>query len=627
MVKFLFFCFVLSSRVFCQTPDQDSLDSETDEAVSDSQEMPPQQNEQGIPYTFSFDPIPEAEVLKALETKSSLLKLAHTPPLSLVALAKRVQKDCKTFQDVLASLGYFDSQVHFSITEKEPIQIKILLNLGTRFRIKTISFVCHDNPKAFVGMPFQAPYDLVGLKPEDFVNAQRLEEGMKKIKTYFQQRGFAFAEVDRPTGVFHSENSTVEVTYIIRVYEPTRIQNTRIEGLKKLSPDYVKNRVLWKKGQQYNQTLVTKTKRKLLETGLVGNINIKPEKINSAHEHEQDVDMVIKVKEAAPRILGAGVRYASYDGIGANAFWHHNNIGGRGEHLGLTLHRSRREHLASVNYTIADFLSPEQKLINEASYVWQLTRAYVGRTYNAGTRVDRPITDTFSVYVGGRYEIGRLKREDVVYNTKLTGIPVGAKLDKSNDALDPTSGYKVNLDVTPYYGRMRGSSGMTVSQAGLSGYLPFLQNDLGESPLVLASFARGGSIWIQETQSIPPNKRFYLGGGGSVRGYGYQLLGPLDKDRVPLGGRSFSEFGTEIRLKTTETFGFVSFLEAGSVQDGKVPHPTKDLLWGAGLGVRYYSSIAPIRFDVGVPFKRRKNASGRTVDSAFQIYISIGQAF
>jgi translocation and assembly module TamA len=368
-----------------------------------------------------------------------------------------------------------------------------------------------------------------------------------------------------------------------------------------------------------------------LETGLVGNISIEPEKkpVDESSEaaSEQPVHMVVKVKEAAPRVLGAGLRYATYDGIGANLFWRHNNIGGRGEHLGIGLQRSRREHKANVNYTIADFLFPEQKLMNEASYTWQLTRAYVGHTYNVGTRVERPLTESLKVYGGGNYEIGHLKREEVVYNTRLVGVPLGAKLDKSNDTLDPTSGYKVNVDVTPYYGRMRDYSGMTISQAGGAAYLPLLQNDLGESPIILASFARGGSIWINQTQAIPPNKRFYLGGGGSVRGYGYQLLGPLDKDRVPIGGRSFSEFGTEFRFKTSETVGFVSFLEAGSAQDGKMPHPTRNLLWGAGLGARYYSSIAPIRFDVGFPLKRRKDSNGRPIDSAFQLYVSIGQAF
>ncbi len=593
------------------------------------------QKEDGIPYSHHFVPDDNKEALKALEEKSFLVKLAESPPLSLTGLTKRAQKDREIFKKVLASLGYFKNEVKFTVEETKPAKVTTYLTLGPRFKVQNITFACPKNPKALEGISNQLPYDLIGLKQGDFVNISKLEDGVKKVKTYFQQRGYAFVSVEFPKGNFDESENTVQITYKIEAYTLARIKETKIKGLKKLDPTYVLNRVLWKNEQLYDQTLVNKTKHKLLETGLVGNITIEPEKINTDSlpenekpaNSEEPVKMVINVKEAAPRVIGAGVHYASYDGIGANLFWRHNNIGGHGDQLGFNLQRSNHEHKAVANYNVADFLSPEQSLMNEVSYAWELTRAYVGKMYNVGTRVERPLTENLKGFIGTRYEIGRLKRETVAYNTDLVAVPVGAKLDKSNSVLDPTTGYRLNGDVTPYYGKLQGNSGMTVTQAGGSAYLPLMKNEVGESPVVLASFLKGGSIWIKQTDMIPPNKRFYLGGPGSVRGYGFQLLGPLDQYRVPIGGRSFSEFGTEFRFKTSESIGFVTFLEAGTVQDQKTPKPTKDLLWGTGLGFRYYSSIAPIRFDIGFPLKRRRDANGKTIDSAFQLYVSIGQAF
>ncbi|NBT85166.1 MAG: outer membrane protein assembly factor, partial [Alphaproteobacteria bacterium] len=110
---------------------------------------------------------------------------------------------------------------------------------------------------------------------------------------------------------------------------------------------------------------------------------------------------------------------------------------------------------------------------------------------------------------------------------------------------------------------------------------------------------------------------------------GYQLLGPLDTQNIPLGGRSLAEVGTELRIKTTETIGFVTFLEGGSVSVNKMPDfRGRNMLWGTGVGARYYSAVGPIRLDIAIPLKRRKDPiSGKAIDAAYQFYISVGQAF
>ena len=65
---------------------------------------------------------------------------------------------------------------------------------------------------------------------------------------------------------------------------------------------------------------------------------------------------------------------------------------------------------------------------------------------------------------------------------------------------------------------------------------------------MLAARGRLGSIWGAGREELPASVRFYAGGGGSVRGYGFQELGPLDEDNDPLGGRSVVEFGGEMRI-------------------------------------------------------------------------------
>ena len=209
--------------------------------------------------------------------------------------------------------------------------------------------------------------------------------------------------------------------------------------------------------------------------------------------------------------------------------------------------------------------------------------------------------------------------------------------------MNPTRGFRIDVDATPYWGHLkqtdkesefiRHNRNLTVTKGSLRVYIPlqrniknFIERD-EHVHFIFAGFARSGSIFMKDFKTLPPNKRFYLGGGNSVRGYSLQMLGPLDISGRPIGGRSFAEFGGEGRMRFTETLGGVVFLEGGSVMHSEIPKTKPQVLWGWGIGARYFSQIGPIRLDLAFPSKIRKNAKGKKVDSPFQFYISIGQAF
>src|SRR5262249_34760600 len=121
---------------------------------------------------------------------------------------------------------------------------------------------------------------------------------------------------------------------------------------------------------------------------------------------------------------------------------------------------------------------------------------------------------------------------------------------------------------------------------------------------------------------LPPSIRFYAGGGGSVRGYAFQKLGPLDKHNDPEGGRSVIEFGSEFRVRITDTIGLAPFIEGGNVYVDSLPEVTKfDFRYGAGWDFLYYPPIGPFRFDIAFPINPRHT------DDPYQFYISLGQAF
>ncbi len=73
---------------------------------------------------------------------------------------------------------------------------------------------------------------------------------------------------------------------------------------------------------------------------------------------------------------------------------------------------------------------------------------------------------------------------------------------------------------------------------------------------------------------------------------------------MPIGGRSSLEFGTELRYRITPTIGLVPFFDAGNVYPTNLPNRAS-LFYGAGLGLRYYTAIGPIRLDLAFPIDKR----------------------
>ena len=136
---------------------------------------------------------------------------------------------------------------------------------------------------------------------------------------------------------------------------------------------------------------------------------------------------------------------------------------------------------------------------------------------------------------------------------------------------------------------------------------------------MIAGRARFGSIYGIERSNLAPSRRLYAGGGGSVRGFGYQELGPKDAENNPIGGRSLTEFALEGRYRFGN-YGAVAFIDAGQVYQSQTPR-LSDLRYGIGVGGRLYTNFGPLRVDVATPIDRQPG------ESRISLYISIGQAF
>ena len=138
--------------------------------------------------------------------------------------------------------------------------------------------------------------------------------------------------------------------------------------------------------------------------------------------------------------------------------------------------------------------------------------------------------------------------------------------------------------------------------------------------MVLAARGSVGTIVGGDTQDIPATRRFFLGGGGSIRGYEYRTVGPKIGGEV-VGGLSFFEASFELRFRVTDTIGIVPFVDVGAAYEDPLPDFSEEFRVGAGIGLRYHTPLGPLRFDVAVPLNRKSG------DPSFAFYVGLGQSF
>jgi len=587
-------------------------------------EEPP---EAKIPYEVELTGVEDDGLRDTLNAASTLVELKGDPPPSIIGLERRAETDRERLQAALRSAGYYDSRLDIRVDGAvQPAKVAVAVTPGPLYHFKTVR-VTGANGGA---LPPDVSTDGLGLVAGETALAQKVLDGESAMLDRLGRHGYAFAKVaDRQVVVDHSDR-TMDVTYAITVGPLVRYGATRIEGLDRIDEELVRGRLGWREGGIHDPAVLDRARQDVAKLEAFDTVRVR-----LAEEPGPDgvTPVIVTVAERKRRFIGAGVNYSTQDGVGATAYWGHRNLFGGAEQLrvGVEVGRvagssggtsSKSNDLPdlrfSVNFRKPDFLAVKQSLVMSFQVVNDQPPAYSRVATELTGKLERQISDQLTVSYGVTGERGRVRTEDRTYQTSYVGVPLGAAWNGTDDLLNPTKGERASLQVTPWFpagGDTR--SPFTAIQFNGSYYY-----DLAKDGRYVAAARVGvGSIVGAALSEISPDHRFYAGGGGSVRGYGFQKAGPRDRFDDPSGGRSLLEVGAEVRIKVTDSIGVVPFVDAGTVYDSAFPDFSQPLRVGAGLGLRYYTDFGPLRVDVGVPLNA---PSG---DARWQLYLSLGQAF
>jgi translocation and assembly module TamA len=570
-----------------------------------------------VPYKteIKLQGLDDAALSSALTGASQLVALQGKPPASAASLRRRADDDLPRLADVMHAVGYWTPQLSYTLdTNQKPARIAVTIEPGPLYHLASVTFRTPDGAVPPL-LDAQKP-DAVGLTIGAPARSAPVAAAEAKIGEEYARHGRPFAKVtDRKVTVDIAKH-TMAVTYTVVPGPTARFGPLTIEGLKRVDSAFVERSIFWKQGEPYDGAAVERSRQALIKTGLFAGVRIRHA---DAPDAQGEVPMTLDLTEGPPRSIGAGVAYNTDIGLGAQTFWQHRNLFGEGEQLRLTAMVAQLEYGLAGDFRKPGFLDTNQDLIANAGLLQQTTDAYDSRRAQIFNGIERRLLPTLILDTGfdlERASVQQFSPEQSTENYSLIGWPVVLRRDTSNDLLNPTTGTRETLTVTPYHAISGPALDFVSSRLELRDYLPL---DAG-GRWVLASYGALGSIVGASLDHIPADKRLYAGGAGSVRGYAYQHAGPLDAAGVPVGGISSLEVGTELRYRVTDTIGIVPFVEGGNVYSASLPN-NSSLFWGAGLGLRYYTAIGPVRLDLATPFDHRPG------DKPIEVYVSIGQAF
>lgn len=571
-----------------------------------------------VAYEVHLDGVGDAELLELLRASSQLVALADKPPATTVGLRRRAEDDIGRLQAALHSEGYYDAKIALEIDgEARPVQVRLIIDNGPRYTLAAyeISYSGAAPPEEALrptlaeigislGMPARAP--TVVAAEQDLVE-------------HLQERGYPFARVvDRRTFI-DREASEMTVRLAIDAGPPATFGPLAFKGREAVEESYLRAISEWPEGAVYDRRVLRDLQRRLSDTGLFSTVNAE-----AAGETADDGSLPVTVTlvEREHRSIGAAAAYSTDIGPSLELFWEHRNLAGENEKLRASATGSLIEQSGELDFRKPAFLRNDQDLLANLNGGQEDNDAYERQWVDSLLALERPFLDNWrgSAGVSFGYEIIDEKADtgEGERSFQLLGLPLTASRDTTDDPLDPHSGTRLLFSLTPSTGIGSENLLFLTSVAGGSAYYAI---DEAER-FVLAGRARVGSIVGEKTEALPASRRFYAGGGGSIRGYEYQLVGPLDDDEDPFGGISLVELGGELRIRVTEDIGVVPFIDGGTVYDDPIPSGDETLRWAAGLGLRYFTGFGPIRLDVAFPLNPRDG-----VDEVFQFYISFGQAF
>ncbi|WP_232473862.1 autotransporter assembly complex protein TamA [Sphingomonas sp. MA1305] len=539
-------------------------------------------------------------------------------------VSARAREDEALAVRLMKSLGYYDgtavSTVETIPNDAGRLRATVSATPGRLYHLSSVTV------KADPVVPADLITHNLPLKVGDPIEAARIEGAEANVSLVLPQQGYPFVKVGERDILLDDVADQATGAYTLPVDSGPRSSFGQLttKGDAVFDLDHLNVFPRFDQGDLYDARKTDDLRDALVATGLFRGIAVEPQRTGRpGPDGTEQVDLLVTQTKGPPRSLGGTLGYSTGQGFRAEGTWTHRNLfPPEGALIGSVIAGTQEQGLSGTfRRSNAGKRDRTFQIIASANHNnYDAYDAFTGTlgvrwSYDSTPIWQKRITYAYGAeLVGTNESVWDFSRNESVRRTYgIVALPGQIQWDTSDSLLNPTRGYRLKLNLSPETSVQGSVSPYVRTMIEGTFYYPV------SSSIVIAGRARAGSIQGIDRDDLAPSRRYYGGGGGSVRGYGYQRLGPLDPQGNPVGGRSLNEFAVEARYRFGN-FGIVPFVDAGNSYESSLPKGS-DLKFGAGIGGRFYTNFGPLRLDVATPLNPRKG------DGKVALYISIGQAF
>ena len=552
------------------------------------------------------------DAIRAASLLSTARSSGTTAPQDLLAAA---QADYARILGVLYGNAYYGGIINILVDGREAANLQVLAPPPA---IQTITVQVRPGRIYRFGTAEIAPLPPGTEQPEGFrTGAPAFSDTIGDAGSIavdgWRALGFATAEIANQRITAEHANRRINARLAVATGPRLRFGEVAITGNEDVKTRRIRTISGLQPGLVFDPVEVDRAATRLRRTGSFASVTI-----TEGTATGDEFPLTIEVVEATPRRFGFGAEVGTIEGVGLSGFWLHRNLlGGAerfrvdGEISGLGGETGGVDYSTGIRYERPATPRADVDLFTELQFEALDEPDFSSDTIEFTVGLTRFATEELTVEAGVGYLFSQTTDAFGEETFRLITLPLAAEYEKRDNSLNPTEGFFIDLDLTPFVGMSGSPSGGQLELDSRAYYSP-------NERFTFATRLQLGSLFGPSLAESPPFFRFFSGGGGTVRGQDFQSLG-VELNGETVGGRSFLGLSGEVRSNVTEEIQVVGFADWGYVGAEAFPDFSGNSHAGVGLGLRYNTGIGPIRLDVAKPV----GGDG----SGISILVGIGQAF
>jgi outer membrane protein insertion porin family len=525
--------------------------------------------------------------------------------------------------------------------DKQYMYLSIPIDEGPIFTIGTVNF-----KGDLIGTP-QKNLERISLRAGTRFSRTRIAEDREKLSNYYQDQGYAYANV-LPLTKVDIPNRKINLTFEVARGKRAYFERINIRGNSKSRDKVIRREMKISEGELFNNTNLEISKRRINALGFFENVVVSTKRGSS----DEFVEVNVEVSERPTGTFQIGAGFSSVENFIAQAQISQNNFFGRGQTLAFQAQISSLRQLFLFRFVEPYFLDTQWTfafdLYNQSRGFGTFFRNSTGGTltwgyplsYEARAFLTYKLEDVdISTGSGGIANLGATSapiESTSVANLFRGGVTSSLRAslswDSRNNRLFPSGGWYHTI-FAEYASQYTGSENKFLRWGGFARHYRQLWG-----PFVYHGNLELGITTSTDPLGVPISERYLVGGIYDIRGYAPRSLGPLLSTQspgdvgqalgsLPLGGNMQVIFNNEVEFPLFKKVGIsgVVFFDMGNAYNLEDRYCsglqrknstisikfdpcfrageslTNGLRKSIGFGFRWFSPIGPLRFEWGIP--------------------------